>query len=97
MPMRIEGEIAWDGQALSALVTAGGDPILCIVPREIVHGVSPYLDAIDREIERDKAEILDRMGPIIRWKIDSGLIDRTGPVARLQLELADLDPRKPRQ
>jgi hypothetical protein len=94
MQVRIEGEIAWDGQALCALVSAGGDPVLCIVPRDIVHGVSPYLDSIEREIERDKAEILDRMGPIIRWKIDSGLIDRTGPVARCQLELTDLDVGK---
>ena len=90
MSVHAEGEIKWDGQSLSVLVRVEGDIIMCIIPRDTIHGISIYRDAIGREIERDKADIFDRIQSHLLRKIQSGKVDRTASIARVYLELQDL-------
>lgn len=67
--IELEQEASWDGQILSVWINAGKHRILCNIPRETIHVIPLFSDAISREIRRDRHEILTRLRPAIEKKI----------------------------
>jgi hypothetical protein len=84
--VQFESEIRWDGNNLSIWATNCGARILCIIPRATIHEVPLFSDAITREIERDRAEIFNRLRPALVAKIGRLPI---GPVELQPTDLAD--------
>jgi hypothetical protein len=66
--VQIEEDIHWDGQKLSVWIVALGNRICCDIPRDTIHRIRLYSDAITREIERDKNDIVDRLLDFISAK-----------------------------
>jgi hypothetical protein len=66
---RFEDEIRWDGNSLTVWATLNGSRIFCEIPRSTIHEVPLFGDAISREIDRDRAEIFDRLRPAVVAKI----------------------------
>lgn len=59
--LELEPEIAWDGAILSVWARNARKRIRCEIPRTTIHAVPQFSDALDREILRDRAEIVDRL------------------------------------
>ena len=74
--VRIEDHIHWDGYQLSVWVNVGARRVFCLVPRDTIHSVPMFNDALTREIARDRLEIVDRLRPWILAKIKSSNNDR---------------------
>ncbi len=77
----IEGEIEWDGERLIVWVTTDRGRIRCEIPRETIHEIPLFSDAISREIDRDRKEIVDR--------IRSNLLNK---VARSEEQVVRINP-----
>ena len=78
--IRFEDEIDWDGTSLSVWAVTQSGRLLCKVPRDTIHMLSIYNDAIDREINRDRHDIFERLRPalvakIVQCALDAVLID----------------------
>jgi hypothetical protein len=65
MNVEFEREIEWDGQFLSRWAIVEGKRTQVRVPREMIYGLPMYSDAIEREIQRDKEDIFERLKPSI--------------------------------
>jgi hypothetical protein len=65
MNVEFEPEIEWDGQFLSRWAIVEGKRTQVRVPREMINGLPMYNDAIEREIQRDKEDIFERLKPSI--------------------------------
>jgi hypothetical protein len=63
MSVEFEPEIEWDGTSLSRWAVMGGNRIHLRLPRELIHSITIYNDAIGWEIERYKADIFERLKP----------------------------------
>jgi hypothetical protein len=70
--LQIDSNIEWDGERLSALVSSAHGQFLCIVPREAIHAISIYNDAVGWEIDRYRNDIFDRLKAAIYRKSSSG-------------------------
>ena len=75
--IQFENEIAWDGRALSIWAATHQGRVLCLLPRDTIHTLSIYNDAIEREIKRDRHEIFERF--------------RTALVAKIALRTVSVD------
>jgi hypothetical protein len=65
MNVEFEREIEWDGQFLSRWAIVEGKRTQVRVPRKMIYGLPMYSDAIEREIQRDKEDIFERLKPSI--------------------------------
>lgn len=65
MNVEFEPEIEWDGQYLSRWAIVDGNRTQVRVPREMIHNMPMYNDAIEREIQRDKEDIFEKLKPNI--------------------------------
>lgn len=65
MNVEFDPEIEWDGQFLSRWATVDGNRTQIRVPREVIHHIPMYNDAIEREIQRDKEDIFEKLKPSI--------------------------------
>jgi hypothetical protein len=63
MSVEFEPKIEWDGTSLSRWAVVGGNRIHIQLPREMIHSIPIYNDAIGWEIERYKADIFERLKP----------------------------------
>jgi hypothetical protein len=63
MNVEFEPEIEWDGQFISRWAIVDGKRTQIRVPREMIHGLPMYNDAIEREIQRNKEDIFERLKP----------------------------------
>ena len=80
-------DIRWDGYALYVEATTNSGPVTCKVPRDTVHVIRLYSDAIGREIHQDRKQILDKLAPFLRAKL---LLARAGSsIELLPSEVAD--------
>lgn len=63
----LDSEIEWDTriQMLSGWVAWNGARIQVRIPRDLIHTIPFYNDAIESEIERFKDDILERLKPVI--------------------------------
>jgi hypothetical protein len=59
--IKLENDVQWDGERLLVWAITSTSRVLCEIPRDTIHHVPLYSDAITREIARDKDEIVDRL------------------------------------
>jgi hypothetical protein len=62
-----QSDIRWDAesQTLSGWILYNDRRVQFHVPREIIHSIPAYNDAVEWEIERHKDDILERLKPIV--------------------------------
>jgi len=89
--MRIE-TIVWDGNSLSAIVAIDNRRVTCVIPRETIHTLPLYGDAVGWEIDRHKLDIFERVKIALGSKLAS-----TDGLHATHVELAcdDLWPQEP--
>jgi hypothetical protein len=89
MSIPAEMEIEWDGQELLITIQTDTGSVLCTVPRDTIHGISIYNDAVGWEIERYKADIFDRLKRAVSNKINLAANNRMAQ--RVCLSLSDVN------
>jgi len=63
------GEVEWDGKAIVVGVATPFGHVSCRIPRETIHALPIYSDALEREIRLERHLILERLAPALRAKI----------------------------
>ena len=61
--------VQWDGKCIAVWASTERGRIKCIIPRSTIHAMPLFSDAITREIDRDREEIVDRFRPALVAKI----------------------------
>lgn len=61
--------IEWDGRALSFEAAIEAGRVTCRVPRETVHVLRLYDDAIAREIYQERHQIVQKLTPFLLAKL----------------------------
>jgi hypothetical protein len=64
MSLEIES-IVWDGQEIIAVLRTEGARVTYTVPRDIIHTIPIYNDAVSWEIDRYKSDIFQRLQPLL--------------------------------
>ena len=77
--------IVWDGTSLSTIIAIDNRRVTCVIPRDTVHALSTYRDALGWEIDRYKFEIFERLKVAVERKLQNG-----PSLTQLQLVPADL-------
>jgi hypothetical protein len=70
-------EIVWDGQAIEVAAATENGRVICRVPRETIHKLGPYSDAIGREINLERQNIVERLAPFLIAKLSQAASDET--------------------
>lgn len=65
------GEIEWDGKAIVVGAATQFGLVSCRIPRETIHALPIYSDALEREIRLERHLILERLAPALRAKIST--------------------------
>ncbi|RQH14796.1 hypothetical protein [Bradyrhizobium sp. RP6] len=65
------GEIEWDGKAIVVGAATPFGHVSCRIPRETIHALPVYSDALEREIRLERHLILERLAPALRTKIST--------------------------
>jgi hypothetical protein len=86
MSLHIES-IFWDGTSLSAIIADGNRRITCMIPRDTVHALSVYNDAVGWEIDRHKQDIFERVKAVLENKLKQ----TTSAPENIHLNLAPAD------
>lgn len=63
------GKIEWDGKAIVVGAATPFGRVSCRIPRETIHALPIYSDALEREIRLERHLILERLAPAQRAKI----------------------------
>ncbi|UTD27972.1 hypothetical protein [Bradyrhizobium sp. WD16] len=69
MAAELTHEVAWDGQALLVEAATDHGKVTCKVPRETVHSLRIYSDAIGREIQLERYQIVEKLAPYLLAKL----------------------------
>jgi hypothetical protein len=69
MATEFSREINWDGHALYVEAETDVGPVSCRVPRDTVHVIRLYSDAIEREIYLDRHRIIQKLVPFLQAKL----------------------------
>jgi hypothetical protein len=69
MTARLLDEITWDGQALLVSAATENGRVVCRVPRETIHQLRHYSDAISREIKLERRNIVEKLAPFLVAKL----------------------------
>jgi hypothetical protein len=72
MSFLVEKEIQWNGRELSITIQTNSGSVLCTIPRDTIHAIPIYNDAVGWEIERNKADIFERLKSALSNKINLG-------------------------
>ena len=62
-------EVTWDGQALLVPGTTESGQVVCRVPRNTIHVLRLYSDAIGREIQLERQRIAEKLAPFLAEKL----------------------------
>ncbi|WP_334409559.1 hypothetical protein [Bradyrhizobium sp. AZCC 1721] len=62
-------QVTWDGQALLVPATTDSGQIVCKVPRNTIHMLRLYSDAIGREIHLERQRIAEKLAPFLAAKL----------------------------
>ena len=62
-------KVTWDGQALVVLATTESGQVVCRVPRNTIHVLRLYSDAIGREIHLERQRIAEKLAPFLAAKL----------------------------
>jgi len=69
MAAEFSDQIDWDGQALYIEAATDFGRVTCKVPRDTVHVIRLYSDAIGREIYLERHRIVQKLAPFLRAKL----------------------------
>ncbi len=69
MTVKFSDQINWDGQSLYVEAATGFGLVTCKVPRDTVHVIRLYSDAIGREIYLDRHRIVEKLAPFLQAKL----------------------------
>jgi hypothetical protein len=69
MATEFSSEIDWDGHALYVEAATDVGPVNCKVPRDTVHVIRLYSDAIGREIYLERHRIIQKLAPFLQAKL----------------------------
>jgi len=69
MAAEFSNQIDWDGDALYFEAATDIGQVICKVPRDTVHVIRLYSDAIGREIFLERHRIVQRLAPSLRAKL----------------------------
>ncbi len=69
MAAEFSNQIDWDGQALYIEAATDAGRVTCRVPRDTVHVIRLYSDAIGREIYLERHRIVQKLAPFLRAKL----------------------------
>jgi hypothetical protein len=69
MTAKFSSQIDWDGQALYVEAATGIGRVTCKVPRDTVHVIRLYRDAIGREIYLERHRIVQKLTPFLQAKL----------------------------
>lgn len=84
--MKVES-ISWDGMSLSAVIAIESGRVTCSIPRDTIHALPLYNDAVSWEIDRHKRDVVERVKQVCEGKIRAVC---AGDEARVQITPADL-------
>jgi hypothetical protein len=87
MSLQIE-TIVWDGQELRTTIVTENGRVTCTIPREVIHGLPSYSDALGWEIDRHKSDIFQRVQSVLLAKLRHN--DVSSDRIHVQLSSADL-------
>lgn len=68
-PVQFENDVRWDGKCITVWAVTEQRRIKCEIPRATVHSIPLFADAITREIDRDRKEIVERLRSILVRKV----------------------------
>lgn len=74
---KLSDQIDWDGRALCFSAKLKSGKVHCRVPRDTVHAIYIYNDAMEREIVRDRFRIVEKLTPFLRAKLSHALAGET--------------------
>jgi hypothetical protein len=80
MAAEFSNQIDWDGQALYIEAATEVGRVTCKVPRDTVHVIRLYSDAIGREIYLERHRIVQKLAPFLQTKL---LFARAGQMIEL--------------
>jgi hypothetical protein len=69
MAAEFSNQIDWDGKALYFEAATDVGRVTCKVPRDTVHVIRLYSDAIGREIYQERHRIVQKLAPFLRAKL----------------------------
>ena len=70
-----ENDVQWDGKCITIWAGTERGRIKCVIPRTTIHAMPLFADAITREIDRDRKEIVDRLRSKLVTKIAAAETD----------------------
>jgi hypothetical protein len=70
MATKFSSEIDWDGHALYVEAATDVGPVSCKVPRDTVHVLRLYSDAMGREIYLERRRIIQKLARFLRAKLE---------------------------
>lgn len=62
-------QVTWDGQAPLVPATTDSGQVVCKVPRNTIHMLRLYSDAIGREIHLERHRIAEKLAPFLTAKL----------------------------
>jgi hypothetical protein len=86
MASRLLNEIEWDGQALLVTAVTENGCVNCRVPRETIHKLRLYSDAIGREIQLERQNIVEKLAPFLIAKLSQASTGATLELLPWELE-----------
>jgi hypothetical protein len=66
-------QVAWDGQTLLVPATTESGQVLCKVPRNTIHMLRLYSDAIGRGIYLERQKIAEKLSPFLAAKLSKAI------------------------
>ena len=69
VPIQLENDVQWDGNCIIVWAVTERSRVKCVIPRATVHSIPLFADALTREIDRDRREIVDRLRLILVAKV----------------------------
>lgn len=67
--VKLDNDITWDGKCIAVWASTERGRVECKIPRKTIHAMPRFSDAISREINRDREEIVDRLRAALISKI----------------------------
>jgi hypothetical protein len=77
MAAQLLDEIVRNGQALPVPATTENGRVICRVPRETTHKLHPYSNAIGREIQLERHDIVEKLAPFLMAKLSRAAAGET--------------------
>jgi hypothetical protein len=78
--------MSWDGQALLTTGVTENGPVTCRVPRQTIHKLRLYSDAIGREIQLERQKIVEKLAPFLIAKLSQTAVGEALELLPWELE-----------